>query len=181
MTAPTTDTPRETSATVRETTTPCALPGPWHTLNPMRQRTHKPRLLAAILGMALAGCNGKGCRQDVDTDTAGPGAQTCQVNNAKYVCPTGYFCKYDDPKQMANPKMTGKCEATEKYQPCMNATPCGSSDYAPKCETVNETAYCDWFQTSLRCWCDKPGPFTPLAGEAEAADGDEVKTPTTTN
>lgn len=162
-----------------ETATPCRSPGlgvPWARCANLMHGL-RPGVLAAILVMAFTGCGGGGCKKDGDADSDGPIGQTCQANNAKYLCPTGYFCKYLKPEDMLNPKELGTCEVMEKYEPCMNTTLCGSADYAPKCETINETAYCDWHQTSLRCWCDKPGPFTPLAGEA---DGDDVKTPTTT-
>ena len=75
---------------------------------------------------------------------------------------------------MVNPHATGKCETMDKYKECMTTTLC-DSQYAPRCETINETAYCDWLNTGKRCWCDKPGPF--VEGEGDAG---EVKTPTTT-
>ena len=37
----------------------------------------------------------------------------------------------------------------------------------------DDAAYCDWYQTSLRCKCEPPGPLV------EGGDADE-KTPTTT-
>jgi hypothetical protein len=122
---------------------------------------------------------GGGCNKDKDSDTAGPEEQPCQAatleNSGKYLCPKGFFCKYDDDDDKLHPKKLGKCADMSQYEPCMNITLCGSADYSPKCETVNETAYCDWHQTSLRCRCDKPGPF--IEGDA---DGNDVKTPTTT-
>ncbi len=136
-----------------------------------------PGLLAAVL--LLSGCGG--CKKDGDGDTSGPVGQTCQAyspeNGGKYLCPEGFFCKYLTEEAMLDANEVGKCEVMAKYEPCMTMTLCGSADYAPKCETVNETAYCDWLQTSLRCKCKKPGPFTPVEGEPD--DGD-VKTPTTT-
>lgn len=114
---------------------------------------------------------------DGDADTAGPDGQECQgpnVSNAKFICPKGFFCKYDNEKDMLHENKLGKCRTMEQYEPCKGITLCGSYDYSPKCETVNETAYCDWLQPSLRCKCEGPGPF--VEGEA---DGD-VKTPTTT-
>lgn len=75
---------------------------------------------------------------------------------------------------MSNSNTLGKCELMEKYEPCMNVTLCGSADYSPKCDTINETAYCDWYQTSLRCRCEGPGPFV------EGDDDGGLKTPTTT-
>lgn len=132
----------------------------------------------AVLVMTLLGWGG-GCNKDKDSDSAGPEGQDCQgpnIANAKYICPEGFFCKYVNEQNMQNPHELGKCRAMEQYQPCMSITLC-DSQYSPKCETANETAYCDWLQTTKRCRCDKPGPFTPVDGEA---DGGDVKTPTTT-
>ncbi len=127
--------------------------------------------------MTLSGCGG-GCNKGGDGDTAGPDGQDCQgpnILNPKYLCPKGYFCKYENEQDMVNANELGKCRAMEQYEPCKNIMLCGSSDYSPKCETINETAYCDWLQSSLRCRCDGPGPF--VEGEE---GGDDVKTPTTT-
>ena len=69
----------------------------------------------------------------------------------------------------------GECAAMEQYKPCMNVMLCGSADYAPKCPSILDVAYCDWVQTSLRCGdCVSPGPFV------EGGDDAGVKTPTTT-
>ena len=69
----------------------------------------------------------------------------------------------------------GECAAMEQYKPCMNVMLCGSADYAPKCPSILDVAYCDWVQTSLRCGdCVSPGPFV------EGGDDADVKTPTTT-
>ena len=130
-----------------------------------------------LLSLSSGGCN-KDKNKDADSD--GPVGDPCQAysaeNGGKYLCPEGYFCKYDIEADMLNPNEIGRCEVMEQYKECMNITLCGSN-YSPRCETINETAYCDSFQTSKRCRCDKPGPFTPIEGEA---DGGEVKTPTTT-
>ncbi len=138
----------------------------------------RPGLLAAVL--LIAGCGGGGCNKD-GGGTDGIVGQTCQAytpqNGGKYLCPKGYFCKYLTEEAMLDANEIGTCEVMEQYKPCMTMTLCGSWDYSPKCETVNETAYCDWLQTSLRCKCKKPGPFTPVEGEP---DGGDVKTPTTT-
>lgn len=75
---------------------------------------------------------------------------------------------------MSHPHKTGKCAAMDKYEECMNTVLCGSQ-YSPRCETVNETAYCDRLNDWKLCRCDKPGPF--VEGEG---DGGDVKTPTTT-
>ena len=127
--------------------------------------------------MASSGCGGNGCNNGGDSDTAGPIGRDCQgpnIPNPKFICPAGYFCKYEDGQDMLHPNELGKCQAMEQYKPCKSIMLCGSSDYTPKCETVNETAYCDWLQSSLRCKCEGPGPF--VGGEA---DGDDLKTPTT--
>ena len=133
----------------------------------------------AIFVMTVSGCGG-GCNKGGDRDTAGPGGQDCQAatpkNGGKYLCPEGFFCKYTNEEDMLHPEKLGECAAMALYEPCMNITPC-DSQYSPKCETANETAYCDVFQTGKRCQCDKPGPFTPVDGEP---DGGDVKTPTTT-
>ena len=38
----------------------------------------------------------------------------------------------------------GECAAMEQYKPCMNVMLCGSADYAPKCPSILDVAYCDW-------------------------------------
>ncbi len=136
---------------------------------------------AAVLMMAIPGC-GDGCNKDGGGKDPFKG-QTCQAAKqgnpgagGQYLCPDGYFCKYEKEEDMVNPHATGKCEAMDKYEECMTIVLC-DSQYAPRCDTVNETAYCDWLHTGKRCRCDKPGPFTPIDGEG---DGGDVKTPTTT-
>ena len=136
-------------------------------------------LLVAVLLMAVSGCGG-GCNKGGDGDTAGPGGQDCQIatpeNGGKYICPEGFFCKYENEKDMLNPNMTGKCAAMAQYKECAMTVPC-DSQFSPKCETANESAFCDSLKTTLRCRCEKPGPFTP---PVEGGDDGDVKTPTTT-
>lgn len=123
---------------------------------------------AAILVMTIPGCGDSNKGRD---EVVG---QTCQAGGQSR-CPEGYFCKYTKESDIGNPHATGKCEAMEKYKECMNTVLC-DSQYSPRCETINETAYCDWLNIGKRCRCEKPGPFTPIAGEG---DGGEVETPTT--
>ena len=124
--------------------------------------------------MAVSGCGG-GCNKGGGPEVG----QTCQAytpeNGGKYLCPEGYFCMYEKEADMGHPKKTGNCAPMSKYEACMNTVPC-DSQYAPPCETANESAFCDSLQTTKRCRCEKPGPFTPVE---EDGDGD-VKTPTTT-
>lgn len=134
---------------------------------------------AAVLLMAIPGC-GDGCNKD-GGDGKGVVGQTCQAAKpgnpgagGQYLCPEGYFCKYEKEEDMVNPLVTGTCEVMDKYEECMTQVLC-DSQYAPRCETINETAYCDWLNTGKRCRCEKPGPF--VEGEG---DGGDVKTPTTT-
>jgi len=134
-------------------------------------------LFAAIFLMAGPGCS-------KDRDNGAIKGQTCQAAKSgnpgaggQYLCPEGYFCKYANEKDMVDPHATGKCEAMEEYKECMVTVPC-DSQFSPKCETANETAFCDSLKTTKRCRCEKPGPFTPVDGEGDAGD---VKTPTTTN
>ena len=133
-------------------------------------------LLAAILMMALPGCKGGNSGGGEEGKIVG---QTCQAytpaNAGQYLCPEGYFCQYEDEKDMLDSNKTGECAALAQYKECMITVPC-DSQFAPKCETANETAYCDSIKTTKRCFCDKPGPFTPVEG----SDDGDVKTPTTT-
>lgn len=132
-------------------------------------------LLLALL-MAVSGCG--------DGNKGGDGdkivGQTCQVytpaNAGKYICPEGYFCQYASEKDMLDPNKTGECAAMEQYKECAMTVPC-DSQFAPKCDTANESAFCDSLKTTLRCRCEKPGPFTP---PIEGGDDGDVKTPTTT-
>ena len=76
---------------------------------------------------------------------------------------------------MANENVFGKCRKMQDYELCMNRRLCDSTDYTPKCESILDTAYCDFYQTSQRCGkCVPPGPFV------EAEDDGGLKTPTTT-
>ena len=130
-----------------------------------------------LLLMVSSSCGGNGCNKDGDADTAGPEGQQCQgpnIANAKYTCPKGYFCEYKSEEAMLNENELGTCRAMEQYKECKSITLCGSADFSPKCDTINETAYCDWLHTSVRCKCEGPGPF--VEGDA---DGD-LKTPTST-
>lgn len=134
--------------------------------------------IGIFAGVLLLLASSAGCNKGGDADTAGPAGQECQgpnIANAKYTCPKGYFCEYKSEQAMLNENELGQCKAMEQYKVCKSMTLCGSADYTPKCETINETAYCDWLQTSVRCKCEGPGPF--VEGEA---DGGDLKTPTTT-
>ncbi len=142
------------------------------------QKTPIGFFAGVLLLMASSSCGGNGCNKDGDADTAGPEGQQCQgpnIANAKYTCPEGYFCEYKSEQAMLNENELGTCRAMEQYKECKSITLCGSADYSPKCETINETAYCDWLHTSVRCKCEGPGPF--VEGDA---DGDDLKTPTST-
>jgi hypothetical protein len=133
---------------------------------------------AAILLMTLSGCGG-GCNKDNDNDTAGPDGRPCQTipppAGAGYLCPEGYFCHYKEGDDMTNENLYGRCEKMEGYELCMSRMLCDSPDYTPKCESILDTAYCDFYQKSHRCGdCVPPGPFV------EAEDDGGIKTPTTT-
>ena len=120
--------------------------------------------------MVVPGC-GDGCKQKADV------GQPCSAGKPAdfaYICPAGYFCKFDTKGEMPKPSELGTCEAMAQYEPCMSIMPCGSADHAPKCPSILDAAYCDWYQTSLRCECVSPGPFV------EGGDDGDVKTPTTT-
>ena len=132
-------------------------------------------LLVAILGMVVPGC-GDGCKQNGDGDTAGVLGRPCKAGtpaDIAYLCPAGYFCEFENNKDMLKPSELGKCAAMEQYKPCMNIRPCDSADFSPKCGSILDAAYCDWYQTSLRCECVPPGPLV------EGGDDADVKTPTT--
>ena len=129
-------------------------------------------LLIAILGVVVPGC-GDGCKQSGDKTDEGRPCKAGTPADIAYICPTGYFCEYDDGEDMLNPENVGKCRAMEQYKPCMNIMPCDSADFSPKCPSVLDAAYCDWYQTSLRCECVPPGPFV------EGGDNAGEKTPTT--
>jgi hypothetical protein len=129
-------------------------------------------LLIAILGVVVPGC-GDGCKQSGDKTDVGRPCKAGTPADIAYICPTGYFCKFTEEQDMLKPSELGKCEAMEQYKPCMNITPCSSADFSPKCPSVLDAAYCDWYQTSLRCKCESPGPFV------EGGDDADVKTPTT--
>ena len=132
---------------------------------------------AAVL-MILPGCGG-GCNKDGDKDTAGPDGRPCQTlpppQGVQYLCPEGYFCKYSAGDNMADENAVGECKPMQGYELCMNKMLCDSTNYTPKCESILDTAYCDFYQSNHRCGaCVSPGPFV----EAEADGG--LKTPTTT-
>ena len=135
------------------------------------------RFLVAILGVVVAGW-GSGCKQSGHSDTAGPVGQACKAGKPAdfaYICPSGYFCEFEEKEDMLKPGKLGTCAAMEQYEPCKGIMLCDSADYSPKCPSILDVAYCDWYQTSLRSGdCVSPGPFV------EGGDDGDVKTPTTT-
>ncbi len=134
------------------------------------------KFLVGLVLMAASAC-GSDKKGGGDATAGDKEIQDCQSyaakNSTKYLCPEGYFCEYAAGVNMSDPTVLGKCKAMETYKPCMKTVPCDSG-YAPKCETANETAYCDWVNQGQRCHCVKPGPF------AEVDDPGPVKQPTTT-
>ncbi|HLM74263.1 MAG TPA: hypothetical protein VK459_16270, partial [Polyangiaceae bacterium] len=56
-------------------------------------------LLIAILGVVVPGC-GDGCKQSGDKTDEGRPCKAGTPADIAYICPTGYFCEYDDGEDM---------------------------------------------------------------------------------
>ena len=150
--------------------------GNWRILGPEQPNVMQKiqfGIVAAVLLMTILGCGG--CKGDADPITG----RTCQMipppAGASYLCPEGYFCKYAKGDDMADENVLGSCQKMQGYVLCANKMLCDSPNYTPKCDSILDVAYCDFYQSSHRCGdCVPPGPL------AEAEDDGGSKTPTTT-
>ena len=151
--------------------------GNWRILGPEQPNVMQKiqfSIVAAVLLMAIPGCGG-GCNEAKDPIEG----RICQTLAppavANYSCPEGYFCEYEKGDDMADENVVGQCQKMQGYELCANKRLCDSKDYTPKCDSILDVAYCDFYQSSHRCGdCVPPGPLV------EAEDDGGSKTPTTT-